>query len=148
MEVTPSSRPRSMRVSCLGATIGADLFSGQRSGGRSLRCARRPQTYHTDGRRLMGYTAARKKWRLLSASTQLIIHPASGARAIIRDTCADGAYRFHWSVIPSEESLPIAAGRTGGLARARSIAEEALRAYAEDWLGLLRAETEVVCSNP
>jgi hypothetical protein len=96
----------------------------------------------------MGYTAARKKWRFLSASTQLIIHPASGARAIIRDTCADGAYRFHWSVIPSEESLPIAAGRTGGLARARSIAEEALRAYAEDWLGLLGAETQAVVSNP
>ena len=96
----------------------------------------------------MGYTAARKKWRLLSASTQLIIHPASGARAIIRDTCADGAYRFHWSVIPSEESLPIAAGRTGGLARARAIAEEALRAYAEDWAGLLRAENEAAVCNP
>jgi hypothetical protein len=59
--------------------------------------------------------------------------PASGARGIIRDTCADGAYRFHWSVIPSEEPLPIAAGRTGGLARARSIAEAALRAYAADF---------------
>jgi len=96
----------------------------------------------------MGYTAARKKWRLLSASTQLIVEPASGARAVIRDTCADGAYRFHWSVIPSEESLPIAAGRTGGLARARAIAEEALRAYAEDWRGLLGVETEAVVSSP
>ena len=67
-----------------------------------------------------------KKWRLLSDS----------AHAVIRDTCADGAYRFHWSVIPSEEFLPIAAGRTGGLARARSIAEEALSAYTEDWRGL------------
>src|SRR6266478_6150539 len=73
------------------------------------------------------------KWRVLSPSAQLIIEPASGARAIISDTCADGAYRFHWSVIPSEESLPIAAGRTGGLGRARSIAEEALRAYAADF---------------
>jgi hypothetical protein len=87
------------------------------------------------------------KWRLLSPSTQLITHPASGARAVIRDTCADGAYRFHWSVIPSEESLPIAAGRTGGLARGRAVAEEALRAYAEDWLGLLSADTEAVISN-
>jgi hypothetical protein len=95
----------------------------------------------------MGYTTARKKWRSLSPSTQLIFHPASGARAVIRDTCAEGAYRFHWSVIPSEESLPIAAGRTGGLARARSIAEEALDAYAEDWRGLLRADTEAVVSN-
>ena len=88
------------------------------------------------------------KWRLLSPSTQLMVDPASGARGIIRDTCADGAYRFHWSVIPSEESLPIAAGRTGGLARARSIAEEALRAYAEDWLGVLGDEAEAVVSNP
>jgi hypothetical protein len=88
------------------------------------------------------------KWRVLSPSAQLLIEPVSGARAIIRDTCADGAYRFHWSVIPSEESLPIAAGRTGGLARARAIAEEALRAYAEDWLGLLGGHTRVASSNP
>jgi len=87
------------------------------------------------------------KWHVLSPSAQLLIEPASGARAIIRDTCADGVYRFHWSVIPSEESLPIAAGRTGGLARAQSIAEEALRAYAEDWRGLLLADTEAVVSN-
>ena len=72
-------------------------------------------------------------WRVLSPSTQQIVDPASGARGIIRDTCADGAYRFHWSVIPSDQSLPIAAGRTGGLARARSIAEAALRAYATDF---------------
>src|SRR5947209_17533457 len=84
-----------------------------------------------------------KKWRVLSPSAQLIVDPASGARAIIRDTCADGGYRFHWSVIPSEESLPIAAGRTGGLARARSIAEEALHAYAADF----RMHTEVTCPN-
>ena len=88
------------------------------------------------------------KWRLLSPSAQLIVDPASGARAIIRDTCADGAYRFHWSVIPSEESLPIAAGRTGGLARARAVAEEALRAYAQDWVGLLGGCAKVVFSNP
>jgi hypothetical protein len=88
------------------------------------------------------------KWRVLGPSAQLLIEPASGARAIIRDTCADGAYRFHGSVIPSEESLPIAAGRTGGLARARAIAEEALGAYAEDWLGLLGGRTKVASSNP
>jgi hypothetical protein len=73
------------------------------------------------------------KWRVLSPSVQLMVDGASGARGIIRDTSADGAYRFYWSVIPSEESLPIAAGRTGGLARARSIAEAALRAYAADF---------------
>ena len=31
------------------------------------------------------------------------------------DTCAEGAYRFHWSVIASEASLPIAAGHNGAL---------------------------------
>jgi hypothetical protein len=88
------------------------------------------------------------KWRLLSPSAHVMVDPASGARGIIRDTCADGAYRFHWSVIPLEESLPIAAGRTGGLARARSIAEEALRAYTADWLGVLGDETEAVVYTP
>ncbi len=82
-----------------------------------------------------------EKWRVLSPSAQLIVDPASGARGIIRDTCADGAYRFHWSVIPSDQSLPIAAGRTGGLARARSIAEAALSAYAAD----SRMHTEEIC---
>ena len=84
------------------------------------------------------------KWRVLSPSAQLTVDPASGARGIVRDTCADGAYRFHWSVIPSEESLPIAAGRTGGLGRARSIAEAALRAYAWDF-GM---DAEVTCTDP
>jgi hypothetical protein len=87
------------------------------------------------------------EWRLLGPNTQLMIDPGSGGRAAIRDTCGDGAYRFHWSVIPSEESLPIAAGRTGGLARARLIAEGALRGYTEDWRGLLCADTEAVASN-
>jgi hypothetical protein len=71
---------------------------------------------------------------MLGPNARVMVDPVSGARGIVRDTCADGAYRFHWSVIPSEESLPIAAGRTGGLAWARSIAEEALRAYAADFL--------------
>ena len=84
------------------------------------------------------------KWRLLSPRAHVMVDPASGARGIIRDTCADGAYRFHWSIIPSQESLPIAAGRTGGLARARSITEEALRAYAEDF----RMHTKVTRADP
>jgi hypothetical protein len=74
------------------------------------------------------------RWRALGPKARVIVDPVSGARGIVRETCADGAYRFHWSVIPSEESLPIAAGRTGGLAWARSIVEEALRAYAADFL--------------
>jgi len=86
----------------------------------------------------------RTNWRILSPSAQLIVDPASGARGIIRDTGADGAYRFHWSVIPSGEPLPIAAGRVGGLARARSIAKEALRSYAAEF----RMHTEATCPDP
>ena len=80
----------------------------------------------------------------LSCFRMALFDPASGARGIVRDTRADGAYRFHWSVIPPEEPLPIAAGRTGGLARARSIAEQALRACAADF----RMQTEVTCLDP
>jgi hypothetical protein len=100
------------------------------------------------GRDANGTHPCMTKWRVLSPSVQVMVDPASRARGIIRDTCADGAYRFHWSVLPSEESLPIAAGRTGGLARARSIADEALHAYAHDWLSSLGDETEAVVSNP
>lgn len=78
-------------------------------------------------------TRCNTKWRVLSPSAHLIVDPASGTRGIIRDTHADGAYRFHWSVIPAEESLLIAAGRSGELARARSLAEVALHTYVEDW---------------
>jgi hypothetical protein len=91
------------------------------------------------------------KWRVLTPSAQVIVDPASGARGIIRDTCAEGVYRFHWSVIPSEESLPIAAGRTGGLARARSIAEEALYAYAADFhthTQLTSADPQILDTHP
>lgn len=74
----------------------------------------------------------------------MLVDPVSGARGIIRDTLADGAYRFHWSVIPSGEALPIAAGRTGALAWARSIVEEALSAYAADFL----MEIDEPCAAP
>jgi hypothetical protein len=84
------------------------------------------------------------KWCAPAQAPSWLSIPLSGARAIIRDTCADGAYRFHWSVTPTEESLPIAAGRTGGLARARAIAEEALRAYAADF----QMHTEMTCADP
>ena len=51
--------------------------------------------------------------------SQVIIDPVSGARGIIRPRRR--AHRFHWSVIPADEPLSIAAGRTEELARARSI---------------------------
>jgi hypothetical protein len=75
------------------------------------------------------------KWRVLSPSAQIVVDPASGARAIIRDTRVDGANRFYWSAIPSKEALPIASGRTGEIERARWIAEVALSVYAADLAG-------------
>jgi hypothetical protein len=54
-------------------------------------------------------------------TARVLVDPVSGARGIIRDTRADGVYR-------------VAAARTGGLAWARSIVEEALHAYAADFL--------------
>ena len=88
------------------------------------------------------------KWRMLSPSAQVIVDPVSSARGMIRDTRVEGASRFHWSVIPADEPLPIAAGRTGELARARSITEGALGIYAEDWLELVGAYTEAVSLSP
>ena len=88
------------------------------------------------------------KWRMISPSAQAIVDSVSSARGIIRDTRVEGAYRFHWSVMPADEPLPIAAGRTGELARARSITQGALRIYAEDWLELVGAYTEAISLNP
>ena len=97
---------------------------------------------------MSGMKRCTTKWRVLSPSAQLIVDPVSSARGVIRDTRVEGAYRFHWSVIPAEAPLPIAAGRTGELARARSITEGALRLYAEDWLELVGAYTAAVSLNP
>ena len=73
-------------------------------------------------------------WRALTPSAQTLIDPDSSARGFIRDTQAGGAKRFHWYVIPLGRYHPIAEGHTGELARARSVAEAALRAYADDCL--------------
>ena len=54
-------------------------------------------------------------------TARVLVDPVSGARGTIRDTRADGVYRF-------------AAARTGGLAWARSMVEEALHAFAADFL--------------
>ena len=91
-------------------------------------CRRRPRAGdRTDGGEHGRDFSSHDKVRVLSPGAQLTVDPASGARSIIRDICAEGAYRFHWSVIPSEESLPIASGAPEGW-RPRSVAEPALRA--------------------
>jgi len=48
-------------------------------------------------------------------------------------TRARGADRFHWSVLPPDQSHTVAAGHTGRITRGRSLAETALRAFVEDW---------------
>src|SRR5438132_8272919 len=89
-------------------------------------------------------------WKTVSPSAELMVDPRNGARAVIRDTGVD-AGRFHWSVLTAGELDPLSEGRTDDLVRAQSLAEAALRAYAEnrlemcdghvgDVMGLLGAE--------
>ena len=76
---------------------------------------------------------AAPEWRRVSPSAELLVDPECQARGIIRDTRARGADRFHWSVLPPDQSYTVAAGHTGRIARGRSLAETALRAFVEDW---------------
>jgi hypothetical protein len=69
-------------------------------------------------------------WKTISPSAQLMVDPKIGARAVIRDTRAD-AGRFLWSVLAGGEMYPVSEGRADDLARARSIAQAALRACAQ-----------------
>ena len=69
-------------------------------------------------------------WRTVSPSTKLMVDPRNGARAVVRDTRSN-AGRFLWNVLPAGEMHPVSEGRTSDLARALSLAEAALRAYAE-----------------
>ena len=70
-------------------------------------------------------------WKTISPSAQLMVDPKIGARAVTRDTHAD-AGRFLWSVLAGDEMYPVAEGRTDDRARAQSIAEAALHAYAQN----------------
>jgi hypothetical protein len=70
-------------------------------------------------------------WRKVSPSAYLLVDPKNGARAVIRETGAD-AGRFLWSVLVAGEVDPMSEGRTDDLAQAKSIAEAAVRAYAEN----------------
>jgi hypothetical protein len=71
-------------------------------------------------------------WQVkVSPSAYLMVDPKNGARAVIRETGAD-AGRFLWSVLVAGEVDPMSEGRTDDLAQAKSIAEAAVRAYAEN----------------
>jgi hypothetical protein len=58
-----------------------------------------------------------------------MVDPGCGGRCAIRDTGAAGPARYHWTVAAFGEPDPVAAGRAGELAGARSRAEGALDAY-------------------
>ena len=70
-------------------------------------------------------------WRRVSLSAYLMVDSRNGARAVIRDTRSDVG-RYLWSVLGAGEMEPMSEGRTDDLEQARSIAEMALRAYAEN----------------
>lgn len=70
-------------------------------------------------------------WRKVSQSAYLMVDPRSGARAVIRDTRSDTG-RYLWSVLGAGDLDSMADGRTDEVAQAQSIAEAALRAYAEN----------------
>jgi hypothetical protein len=72
-----------------------------------------------------------RKWRSVSLSAKLMVDQKSGARAVIRDTHADGG-RFLWSVLGPGQMDPMSDGRTDDIAQAQSLAEVALHAYAEN----------------
>lgn len=56
----------------------------------------------------------------------------NAARVASSATRRSPASRFLWCVVASGQLDPIAAGRTGEIARARTVAEAALGAYAAD----------------
>jgi hypothetical protein len=87
-------------------------------------------------------------WRVLSPSAQLIIEPAFRRSRHHQGHLCQRGIPISLERHPLGGVSPDRGGRTGGLARARSVAEEALDAYAEDWLGLLGGRAEVVSSNP
>jgi hypothetical protein len=82
-------------------------------------------------------TAVVLTWRKVSLTAKLMVDPRNGARAVIRDTRSN-AGRYLWSVLAEGEMDPMSDGRTDYLAQAQSIAEAALRAYAENRVTALK----------
>jgi hypothetical protein len=79
----------------------------------------------------VGYGAG--QWRKLSPSAELMVDPDCGARCAIRYTGTAGEDCYHWTMTLLGEPDPVAGGRTGWPAEARSKAEEALAGYAAAW---------------
>jgi hypothetical protein len=62
-----------------------------------------------------------------------MISPDCSARCVVRDTRAAGGDRFRWTVAVLGQLDPVAKGRAENREEARSLAEAALRTYAEKW---------------
>jgi hypothetical protein len=124
----PSSRSLQTReLRKLTLLVHEDCAEGLRQFAHELRARR------SDGPAYVSPT-----WRRLSASVYLMISPEYHTRCAIRDTGAGGPNRFHWVITVLGQVQPVAEGRTGEFARARSLAEAALSAYAADLAQLHR----------
>ena len=62
-----------------------------------------------------------------------MISPDCSARCDVRDTRSAGGDRFRWTVAVLGQLDPVAEGRAENREEARSLAEAALRTYAEEW---------------
>jgi hypothetical protein len=62
-----------------------------------------------------------------------MVDPESGAGCAIRDTRSAGAERCHWTVTVVGKPGPVAAGRAGDAAEARSQAEEGAERSCGGW---------------
>jgi hypothetical protein len=119
---TPSGAPHAQRLRRVTVRVPEESAEDLRRFAQELRTRQRHEP---------AYGAP--EWRRVSPSAELLIDPECQARGIIRDTRARGADRFHWSVLAPDQSHTVASGHTGRIARARPLAEVALRAYVEDW---------------
>jgi hypothetical protein len=123
---TPSRPPRARRLCKVTLFVPEGCAEGLRQFARELR----DRQYREPG-------SETPKWHPVGPTTDLMVNPESRTRCAVRDTGTDGAGRFQWSVTVLGQSHPVAAGHTAELARARSLAAVAFRAYVADWRELL-----------
>jgi hypothetical protein len=71
------------------------------------------------------------QWLAIGPDAEVMVDFGFRARCTILDICR-GTNRFNWSVMIEGQLQPVAMGYTGKLARARSLAEAAFRAYVAD----------------
>src|SRR6516165_5414601 len=129
--------PRAHRLCRLTLIVPEDYIEGLRQLAVELRA-----------RHQSGFASVAPQWRAISPSAELLVDPQSRARCAVRDMRAPGLDRFQWSVTVLGQSRPIAVGRTGQRAEARSLAEQAFRAYVVDWREPSDNESSAVADGP